>query len=215
MAKFNIGKIILLLVLIIILILGGLVWFDYLGVINVKRYFTPIYNLFGLQTQTAPVSSSGSPFVSNLDDDRFAKRLEAIDYRTEELEKREADIVTQEEMNLQIAQELDEQKKSLEEQQKTFNLEREKYDDRRVNIEQQVQYLTGMQPQSAANILLAMDDQNVIDILRRTDEIAAETGASSMVAYWLSLMSGAQGERADRVAQIQRKMLEKPNTPPE
>ena len=73
--KLNIGRIILLLVLIIILILGGLVWFDYLGVINAKRYLTPLYRLFGLQTQTSLVSSVGGPFVSNLDDDRFAKRL--------------------------------------------------------------------------------------------------------------------------------------------
>jgi flagellar protein FlbB len=212
MAKLNIGRIILLLVLIIVLILGGLVWFDYLGVINAKRYLTPLYRLFGLQTQTSLVSSSGGPFVSNLDDDRFAKRLEAIEYRTEELDKREGDLALLVETNTQIAQELEERKISLEEQEKTFNLEVKKYDDRRVNIEQQVQYLTGMPPASAANILLAMDDQDVIDILRRTDEIAAETGASSMVAYWLSLMAGAQGERADRVAQIQRKMLEKPTT---
>jgi flagellar protein FlbB len=63
-----------------------------------------------------------------------------------------------------------------------------------------------MQPQNAVAILVASDDQNVIDILRRTEEIAAETGASSMVAYWLSLMP------AERAAQIQRKMLEKPTT---
>jgi flagellar protein FlbB len=206
MAKFNIGKIILLLVLIIILILGGLVWFDYLGVINVKRYFTPLYNLFGLQPQTSLISSSGGPFISSLDDDRFAKRIEALDYRTEELEKSEADLAKEKETNSQIAQELEELRISLAEQEKTFNLEREKYDDRKVNIEQQVQNLTGMQPQNAVAILVASDDQNVIDILRRTEEIAAETGTSSMVAYWLSLMP------AERAAQIQRKMLEKPQT---
>jgi flagellar protein FlbB len=181
------------------------VWFDYLGVLNLKRYLAPLYRVVGLEPQTS-LSVSGGPFVSNLDDDRFAKRLEAIDYRTEELEKRETDIGRQEIINSQIAQELDEQKKSLEEQEKTFNLEVKKYDDRRVNIEQQVQNLTGMQPQNAVAILVASDDQNVIDILRRTEEIAAETGTSSLVAYWLSLMP------AERAAQIQRKMLEKPTT---
>jgi flagellar protein FlbB len=206
MAKFNISKIILLLVLIIILIFGGLVWFDYLGVINVKRYFAPLYQLFGWQTQTSLVSASGGPFVSNLDDDRFTKRLEAIDYRTEELDKRENDLALLVETNTQIAQELEERKNSLEEQENTFKLEQKKYDDRKVNIEQQVQNLTGMAPQNAVAILVATDDQNVIDILRRTEEIAAETGSSSLVAYWLSLMP------AERAAQIQRKMLEKPNT---
>jgi flagellar protein FlbB len=202
-AKFKFGRIIILVVLIIVLLLGGLVWFDYLGVINIKRYLAPLYRLVGLESQTS-LLVSGGPFVSNLDDDRLAKRLEAIDYRTEELEKREADLAQQEEKNLQIAQELEEQKKSLEEQEKTFNLERKKYDDRRVNIEQQVQYLNGMQPKNAVDILNAMDVQNVIDILRRTDEIAAATGSSSLVAFWLSQMP------AERAAEIQRKMLEKP-----
>ena len=39
----NIGKTIILLFLIIILILGGLMWFDYLGIILAKTFFSPIY----------------------------------------------------------------------------------------------------------------------------------------------------------------------------
>ena len=34
----SLGKTIVLLILVIILILGGLLWFDYLGVIHAKKY---------------------------------------------------------------------------------------------------------------------------------------------------------------------------------
>jgi flagellar protein FlbB len=200
----GIGKIIGLLILTIILVLGGLVWFDYLGVINIKPRLAPFYRLLGLEPQSAVVAASGSPFMSDLDDDRFAKRIEALDYRAEELDKREADLAQLEATTTQIVQELEERRISLEEQETTFGNTVKRYDDRIVNIEQQAQNLTGMIPQNAVNIMLAMDDQDVIDILRKTEEIAVAGGTSSMVAYWLSLMP------PERAAQIQRKMLTKP-----
>jgi flagellar protein FlbB len=51
-----------------------------------------------------------------------------------------------------------------------------------------------------------MDDQTVIDVLRKVEEIAAAEGSSSMGSYWLSLMP------SDRAAEIQRKMLSKPES---
>ena len=63
-----------------------------------------------------------------------------------------------------------------------------------------------MRPEAAVAILLAMEDQLAIDVLRRVDEIAEEEGKNSMVPYWLSLMP------ADRAATIQRKMTTKPVT---
>ena len=49
-----------------------------------------------------------------------------------------------------------------------------------------------------------MDDQDVIDVLRRADEDATALGQTSLVAYWLSLMP------PERAAEIQRKMANKP-----
>ena len=51
-----------------------------------------------------------------------------------------------------------------------------------------------------------MDDQTVIDVLRKVEEIAKRSGSSSMGSYWLSLMP------PDRAAEIQRKMLSKPDS---
>lgn len=201
------GKTILLLILIIILVLFGLLWFDYLGVLQAKRLFAPVYKLVGLQPQTTVAPSSPGKMVeADLDNDRFAKRLESLDIRTEELDKREADVALAENNNAEIAQELEDQKKAQEEREKTFNNEQKKYDDRRENIEQIVQYLNGMPPADAVNILVEMDDQDVIDVLRRAEEDAAAAGSSSMGSTWLRLMP------ADRAAEVQRKMANKIKT---
>ncbi len=198
------GKSILLLLLIIVLVLFGLLWFDYLGVIQAKGLFAPVYRRMGLQPQTSSSVSSKNLLQADLDNDRFAKRLESLDIRKEELDKREVDIRTQEDNNTQIAQELKDKETALEEREKTFNNEVKKYDDRMTNIEQIVQNLNGMQPKNAVAILNEMDDQLVIDVLRRAEADADAAGTASMVAYWLSLMPQA------RAAELQRKMVNKP-----
>ena len=54
----SLGKSIVLLMLIIIMALGGLLWFDYLGVVRVKTVFTPLYKLMGKTMQTSGTASS-------------------------------------------------------------------------------------------------------------------------------------------------------------
>ena len=201
----KVAKTILLILLIIILILGGMVWFDFLGVTQTKTQFAPLYRLFGLEPQTkssvATVQDIGSV---NLDNDRLAKRLEALNIRSEELDKREEDIFKKEQENVQILAELDNLRASQEERERTFTDMTSKFDDREENIAQNARNLNAMPPKNAVQILVAMDDQDIIDVLRKAEQIAAEEGTSSLVAYWLSLMP------ADRVAQIQRKMTNKP-----
>lgn len=199
------GKSILLIILIVILVLFGMLWFDYLGVIHAKKTFAPLFKMAGLEPQTSVTAASSKELVeADLDNDRFAKRLEALDIRAEELSKRESDVKLAEDNNAQIALELEDKEKTLTEREKTFNNLVKKYDDRSVNIEQIVANLNGMPPRNAVAILVAMDDQDVIDVLRKADEVAAAQGEASTVAYWLSLMPG------ERAAEIQRKMANKP-----
>ena len=144
--------------------------------------------------------------LSNLDEDRLRKQREANDIFKEELDKREADIASLENQNAQIAAELAEREKNQEEREKTFNLTLKKYDDKNINVEQIAKNLNGMKPEAAVAILVAMDDQTVIDVLRKVEELAAANGSSSMGSYWLSLMP------SDRAAEIQRKMISKPES---
>ena len=206
MAAKNFGKSFVLILIILILVAGGLLWFDYLGIIHVKSVFSPVYKLLGKEPQTSVTSTQSEPLTANLDQDRLNKQLEAIDIRMEELDKRETDLEESEKQNAQIAAELAEREKNQEEREKTFNLTVKKYDDKEVNIEQIANNLNGMRPEAAVGILVAMDDQIVIDVLRKVEEMAAENGTMSMVSYWLSLMP------SDRAAEIQRKMLSKPES---
>ena len=207
MARGNsFGKSVVLLFLIVILVLGGLLWFDFLGVIRVKSLFNPIYKLVGWQRQTSSTSTSTKPLTADLDQDRLDKQREALDLYREELEKREADTVSIEEQNQRLTQEIADREKSLEEREKTFNNTVKMFDDRNSNIEQIAANLEGMQPLKAVDILVAMDDQLAIDVLRKVTERAQNNGVASMVPYWLSLMP------ADRAAVIQRKMTVKPTS---
>lgn len=208
MAKSRIlGKSILLIILIIILVLFGLLWFDYLGVIPAKKMFAPVFKLVGLTPQTSTtVTSIDGEGEADLDDDRYAKRLEALEMRSQELDQRETDLSSSESSNAQIAQELEDRALELDEREKTFNAEVEKYRSYWSNIEQIVQNLEGMQPAKAVAILAEMDDQMIVDVFRRAEEDAAAAGTSSLVAYWLSLMEPG------RAAVINRKLVNKPQS---
>ncbi|MBQ5998530.1 MAG: flagellar protein FlbB [Treponema sp.] len=202
----SLGKTIVLLMLIIIMALGGLLWFDYLGVMHVRTVFNPLFKALGKDPQTSVTATSSAPVVADLDQDRINKQLESIEIQREELARREEEVAVKEQLNEQIANELLSREKSQEDREKTFNQTLKKYDDKNVNIEQIALNLNGMRPEAAVNILLAMDDQMVIDVLRKVEEIAQRNGSSSMGSYWLSLMP------ADRAAVIQRKMLSKPES---
>ena len=200
----GVGKSIALLFLILAIILGGLLWFDYLGIIKAKSIFAPVYKLFGLQPQTSVSATSSKPLQANLEDDRLAKRLEALEIRSQELDKRESDIARSENANEAIARELEDRQKSQEEREKTFNNEVKKYDDRSTNIEQISTYLQNMPPKTAVEQLLGMNDQDIIDIFRKTDAQALASNTASMTSVWLMNMP------SERAAVIQRKMASKP-----
>ena len=202
----SLGKSIVLIMLIIIMALGGLLWFDYLGVVHIKSIFMPVYRIFGRTPPTSTVVTSTRPLVADIDTERLERQRESLDLLREELDRREDEISQKEKLNEQIATELSSREKSLEEREKTFNLAQKQYDDKNVNIEQIALNLNGMQPAAAVNILVAMDDQTVIDVFRKVEEIARRNGTSSMGSYWLSLMP------SERAAEIQRKMLSKPES---
>ena len=57
MASFGrprvLGRIVLLLAMILALVIGGIVWFDYIGLIDAKATLRPAYTLLGVQARSA------------------------------------------------------------------------------------------------------------------------------------------------------------------
>ena len=206
MASFGrprvLGRIVLLLAMILALFIGGIVWFDYIGLIDAKAVMSPSYKLLGVRTRTAAPVRADSPAL--LEEERYAKRLESIGARSEELDTRSSGLDKRDAEVAQKAQELDDRGKAIDDREKSFNDKAKQYDNRKANIDQNAQYLVGMPPAKAVSILVAMDDQTVIDLFHAVEEQAKAAGVSSLVSVWLA------GMPPDRSATLQRKMAAKP-----
>ncbi|MDR2482117.1 MAG: flagellar protein FlbB, partial [Treponema sp.] len=198
-----VGRIIVLLLLIIVMAFGGIVWFDYLNVIDAKTVLAPLYRLIGLEGRSQPKVPEGEEYLS-LDAERLAVRLEALELRTLEMDKQEQEMQNRRGEIEQMAQELEERQTALDEREKSFNALSEQAEIRSRNVEQNARYLNGMPPENAVGIIAAMDDQDAIDVLRKTEEIAQAEGSASIVSYWLSLLP------PERAAELQRKMAGRP-----
>jgi flagellar protein FlbB len=194
-------RIILLFLLITVLFLGGLLWFDFLGIVDIRYRFAPVLKLVGLET---PGKLENPDDILLLDRERLDKQIQALDIRGEELNTRENEIVLMEAEVQQKLETLAEQEKSLVDREKSFNDRLKEYEDRNRNLRQASAYFTGMPPQDAVDRLEKMMDQDIIDIFRVTEQIAQEEGTDSIVSYWFSKMD------KDRAAELNRKMLKKP-----
>jgi flagellar protein FlbB len=197
-----VGKVIVLLVLILALAGGGIVWFDYLNVIDAKTVLAPVYRLIGREGRTQVRAEPDE--ILSLDAERLALRLEAMELRDREMNNREQEIQARYAEIEQMAQELEARQKALDDRESSFNASIREAETKNRLVEQNARYLTGMPPEQAVGILLAMDDQDAIDAIQKTEEIAQAEGASSIVSYWFSLMP------AGRAAELQRKMANRP-----
>jgi len=197
------GRIILLVAMILALAVGGVVWFDYLGLIDAKAVMAPAYRLIGVKSRTSAPVRADSPAL--LEEERYAKRLESLSARSEELDARNSGLDKRDAEVAQKAQELDDRGKAIDDQEKSFNDKVKQYDNRKANIDQNAQYLVGMPPAKAVDILKAMDDQTVIDLFHAVEERAKAAGQTSLVSVWLS------GMPPDRSATLQRKMAATPS----
>jgi flagellar protein FlbB len=197
-----IGRSIVLLILILVMAAGGIIWFDYLNLIDAKTVLAPLYRFIGRegrsQAELPPEESL------SLDAERLAVRLEALELRAMEMEKQKEDMYGRQAELEQMAQELEERQKALDERENSFNAMVEQAEIKEKNVEQYARYLNGMPPERAVGIITAMDDQAAIDVLRMTEEIALREGTTSIVSYWLSLLP------PERAAELQRKMTARP-----
>jgi flagellar protein FlbB len=198
------GRVIVLLILIVALAGGGLMWFDYLNVIDAKAVLAPIYRFIGKEPRSQESQGADEPL--SLDAERLAVRLEAQELRSMELDRQETDLLTRQGEIEQMAEELEERQKALDERENSINAQREDAESKQKNVEQYARYLNGMPPERAVGIITAMSDQDAIDVLRTTEAIAQAEGAASIVAYWLSLMP------PERAAELQRKMAGRPSS---
>ncbi|MFP4430584.1 MAG: periplasmic-type flagellar collar protein FlbB [Spirochaetota bacterium] len=182
------------------LVTGGLLWFDYLGLVDAVSVIRPAASAVGL-------SEGGPPDPTDpglLDTAREQKAEDALALREEELDRQEEELEARASELEVLEQELRDREAELAEREVSFNQRVEQYENRRAVLEQNARDLTNMPPNTAVDILVGYEDQLLIDTLRVTEELAQAAGEVSLVPVWLA------GMPADRVATIQRKMTVKP-----
>jgi flagellar protein FlbB len=202
------GRVVVLLLLIGILSISGIIWFDYLNVIDAKSVLAPVYKYVPFipgEGRTQPKTATPDELL-NLDAERLAARLESLELERMEMNLLQRGIDTKQGEINQMAQELEEQQKRLVEWENTLKAIVADAENKDRNVEQIARYLSGMPPQNAVNIIAAMDDQQAIDFLRKTEDIAQAEGTASIVSFWFSLMDPA------RAAVLQRKMAGRPSS---
>ena len=195
------ARIFFLLLLALVIFAGGALWFDYLGLIDVRELSAPLFPLFGLST-TTPIEGADLPDL--LENERLKKQWEALDIRDEELNVRKTAVVEAETELNKLKDELTAKEKELEENQKSFNDTVKEYENRDKQLRQTASEYANMDPRVVVAILDEMDDQDIIDIFRAATKLAEEAGEESMVPIWASLMDPA------RAAVLKRKELRKP-----
>jgi len=200
-----IGRTIVLLLLIAILSVGGIIWFDFLNVIDAKSVLAPIYARIPFVPGAGRIQPKTQPDeILDLNSERLAIRLEAIELLNMEMDTKKRDLDTRYGEIEQMAQELEERQKALDEQENSLRARAVDAENKDRNVEQNARYLTGMPPQNAVSIIAKLDDQDAIDVLRKTEEIAKAEGTVSIVSFWFSLMDPV------RAAELQRKMASRP-----
>jgi len=203
------GRVIVLLLLVAVLAAGGILWFDYLNIIDAKTVLSPLSRFIGLQERSQPKTAPDE--YLNLDAERLAVRLEALNLRNMEVDTRQKDLDSRYGEIEQMAQELEERQKTLDERENSLRAQAADAENRDRNIEENARILNGMEPRRAVGILFAMDDQDIIDVLRKTEELARAAGTASIVPYWFQLMADMEGGAA-RAAELQRKMARRPQS---
>lgn len=193
-------KVLFLVLFIVVLIVGGLLWFDFLGVVDVQDSFSFITNIVGIEPRE-PIEDDT---IYLLDNERLAKQQLSVDQQFEDLSLRQQEV---ELLSLELTQreeEVAELELSLEEKENSLNEAQRIYDDKDKNLRQVATNYISMDPKRAVPQLEEMDVLDVVDLFRMVDKMADESGTASMVSYWLSQMDAA------KAAEIQRLLIIKP-----
>ena len=178
--------------LVLILAIGGALWFDFLGLIDVTHIFAPALRWVGLQPREDAVVED-DPVL--LEESRLAKREDALAIMADELAVKEADLDTRE-MELQaLTEQLREKEASLADRENSVNQLLRRVENERAALVKLSTYLTNMPPEDAVEIMVEYQDPTLLDVLLMTDELAEAAGQASLVPYWLSLMPPQRAAR--------------------
>lgn len=179
--------------LVLVLAIGGALWFDFLGLIDVTGLLAPALRWVGLAPREG-TTDADDPFL--LEGARLSKQEEALALREEELNQRDEALLTRESELNQLAEQLAAKEEALVERENSVNDRLRQVENERAAVVKLSTYLTNQPPEDAVAIMVGYSDQLLLSVLLVTDELADQADRQSLVPYWLSLMP------ADRAAII-------------
>ncbi len=188
-------RIFVLLLIVVLLTILGLFILNSLGIVDSSSLLAPIYGLFNMKTETQ-IDVSDPMLLAK---QRLAKDYEAVDLLQQEVQKLQTEVDSKNQEVTQKMDDLAEREKQLSEREKLLNQQTKEGDDRMRRLEQMSRQFLGMPPKDAVNVMLAMNVQEVIDVMKITEAMARQAGEDSIVPYWLSIMP------PDKAAEIQEK----------
>jgi len=187
-------RIFVLLLIILFLVILGFIVLTSLGFLDARGFLAPFYRILGISTQTD----------INVDDpmllvrQREEKNRDALSLWEEELALQEKQLAERQATITQTEERLTEEQKAMEEAEKTIKDGQQEFDDRNRRLEQKSEQFLSMPPESAVKIMLEMEDMEVIEVFRKTEELAVKNNQLSIVPYWLSLMPPERAADLDR-----------------
>ncbi|MBP7901961.1 MAG: hypothetical protein KA015_03990, partial [Spirochaetes bacterium] len=184
------SKIIFLFLIIVFLLGVGVLWLDYMGLINL----TKTASMFNKDEASVLYADDDEPSLMKLEE--LEKNKEQLKERTEDLDRREALLLEQEKSSNTDKEKIQEMRAGIELERKKLENEKNKYSGYKKNIVDLAQKIESMPPKDAVAIMINWDDPLIIDVLRQIDQNALDAGAASVTSYLISLMPK---EKASRV----------------
>ena len=165
-------------------LLLGLLWLDYLGLLNISGYVKSRLYISSIKSRRAPTEAvlEGELYKREqalLEKERHLKVYE------EQLKSMAQELALKEQELRKKEEELDKRIQQLREEEKKRN-------NREKRLRELAYYFSNMKPDKAVKRLEKLDDQTIIDIFDRMDK--------DMVAYYLMIMD------PDRAARIAKKL---------
>jgi flagellar protein FlbB len=188
-------RIIVLLLVIVFLVILGFVVLSGLGVFDTRGFLTPVYQLLGISSPTQLDTKDPLLLVHQ----REKKNQDALDLREQELDLKEKDLSARETQTSEKEAILSDKEKSLTDTEKSLKEDTKNLDDRRRRLEQKSLQFRSMPPENAVKIMNEMDVEEVVEVFRVTEELAARDNEQSIVPYWESLMPPEKAAQIDRM----------------
>lgn len=181
-----------LLIVNIILILFMLYFFDFMQIINYRQLFSQIRG-----QNNSQIIKIEDPLL--LEKEELAKKWELVTIKQTELSN-EQNIILSNQLELENEKnKLNENREAFLNEQTLVKIEQDEKETYDIKITDVATQIAGMPPQTAAELLNLQDDLQVVDILKKMDQLAAEDGQASTVPFLLTLM---EREKAARVQSL-------------